>query len=113
MALKDLNRMIELDPDCHAYSMRGRLLHKMKDYARAADDFTRARDLDEDGWRTSFGPHFRADSMARLGRLHEALADCAFIPQDHWMPGVFGLPPGNKQDFIDAIKRRAEEARRR
>ena len=61
----------------------------------------------------SFDPHFRADSLARLGRLEEALADCAFIPEDHWMPGVLGLPRGNKAEFIAEIKRRAVAARRR
>ena len=112
-ALADLDRMINLDPDSHTYSMRGRLRHKMKDYAGAVDDFTRARELDDREWRTSFGPHFRANSLARLGRLDEALADCAFIPDDHRMLSVQGLPGGNRADFIAGIKRRASAARTR
>ena len=112
-ALADHDRMVELDPDSHTYSMRGQLRHGMNDYAGAVADLTRARELDDYEWRTSFGPHFRADLLARLGRLEEALADCALIAEDHWMPGVFGLPSGDKAEFIAEVKRRALAAQQR
>jgi len=76
-------------------------------------DFTRARDMEPEEWLTSFGPHFRATSLAHLGRLEEALANCALIRDDHWMPAHSGLPGGNKEQFIAEIRRRAAAARKR
>ena len=110
-ALADISRVIELKPDFAGYSCRGMVLRKMNDHAGAIENFTRSRECDEKTWKESFDPHFRADSLARLGRLEEALADCAFIRDDHWMPGVLGLPRGNKAEFIAEIKRRALAAR--
>lgn len=111
-ALADIDRVLELDPDWIGYSSRGHFFHDIGDYQRAIEDLTHAREIDEWEWEHSFDPHVRADSYARLGRLDEALADCKFIPEDHWMPaGVLGLPGGNKQEFIEEIKRRAVLAR--
>jgi tetratricopeptide (TPR) repeat protein len=110
-ALADINRVIDIKPDFAGYSCRGMLLRKLGDHAAAVADFTRSREADGKTWRESFDPHFRADSLARLGRLDEALADCAHIRDDHWMPGVLGLPRGNKAEFIAEIKRRALAAR--
>ncbi len=67
--------------------------------------------MDRQEWLTSFGPHLRADTLARLGRLDEALADAALISDDHWMPAHDGLPGGDKQEFIAEIRRRAAAAR--
>ena len=110
-ALRDINRVLELDPNSGGYSSRAQLFRAMDDYARAVEDLNCAREFDKEEWQTSFDPHFRADSLARLGRLEEALAGCAFIRDDHWMPGVLGLPRGNKAEFIAEIKRRALAAR--
>lgn len=110
-ALADIDRVLELDPDWIGYSSRGHFFHNVGDYQRAIEDLTHAREIDQWEWEHSFDPHFRADSLARLGRLDEALADCALIEEDHWMPGVLGLPAGNKQEFIEEIKRRAALAR--
>lgn len=110
-ALADITRVVELEPSWAAYSSRGQLLRKMGRHQQAIDDLTHSLELDEWVWKTSYDPHFRADSYARLGRLEEALADCEFIAEDHWMPGVLGLPRGNKQEFIEEIKRRAARAR--
>jgi hypothetical protein len=76
------------------------------------DDPRRALDIenryiDRDEWLHSFGPHVRADTLARLGRLDEALADAALLPEDHWMPAHDGLPGGDKRQFIAEIRRRA------
>ena len=110
-ALKDITKLLELDSNTGGYSCRGELYHRIGDYCRAIEDLTRARELDEWEWKTSFDPHMRADSYARLGRLEEALADCTHISDDHWMPAIRGLPGGNKQEFIEEIKRRAALAR--
>lgn len=110
-ALADIDRVIELDPNSGGYSSRGSFFHGIGDYQRAIDDLTRAREFDEQEWQTSLDPHFRADSYARLGRLEEALADCAFIREDHRMPAFKGLPGGSKQQFIEEIRRRAMLAR--
>ncbi len=110
-ALVDINRVLEIDPNSGGYSARAQIFHEIGEYQRAIDDFTRAKELDEEGWKTSLDPHFRADCYARLGRLEEALADCAVIPDDHRMPAVFGLPGGNKDQFIAEIKHRALSAK--
>ena len=112
-ALADMNRVLVLDPNSGGYSARAHLFRIMGDHEQAVADLTRARELDDHEWRTSLDPHLRADSLARLGRLEEALADCAFIPEDHWMPEHSGLPGGGKTEFIDEIRRRALAARKR
>ena len=112
-ALADINKAHELNPNSGGYSTRGVFFHGLGDYQCAIDDLTRAREYDEEEWKGSLDPHFRADCYARLGRLDEALADCAYIEEDHWTPGLKGLPAGNKQEFIEEIKRRAARARGR
>ncbi|HKD23420.1 MAG TPA: hypothetical protein VKB71_15495 [Rhizomicrobium sp.] len=112
-ALADMSKGLELNPNSGGYSTRGVFFHGLGEYERAIDDLTRARELDEEEWKGSLDPHFRADCHARLGRLDEALADCAFIEADHWIPALKGLPAGNKEEFIAEIKRRALQARNR
>jgi tetratricopeptide (TPR) repeat protein len=106
-ALDDCNRSLELEQTYDTFLARGMLYRAKGDHARAVADFTRADELDHQEWLTSFGPHFRADSLARLGRLDEALADCDVIPNDHWIPAHSGLPGGNKAEFTAEIRRRA------
>ncbi len=110
-ALADINRVLELDPNCGGFSSRGKFFHDIGDHEQAIADLTTARELNEEQWIGSFDPCLRADSLARLGRLDEALADCEHIPEDHWMPALGGLPEGNKEEFIAEIKRRAAAAR--
>ena len=110
-ALTDINRVVEIDPNWMAYFARGAFFHNVGHYLRAVDDLTRARSLDVEGSAISGISSYRADSLARLGRLDEALADCALLPDSHWMPGFNGLPKGNKQEFIAEIKHRAVMAR--
>src|SRR5277367_4981170 len=105
-ALKDINRVLELDPNCGGFSSRGKFFHDIGEHRRAVEDLTKAKELNEYEWQTSLDPCLRADSLAKLGRLREALADCEFIPDDHWMPSFDGLPGGTKAQFIDEIKHR-------
>ncbi len=110
-ALEDCNSALRLSGEkTISLLARGDIHRAMGDHARAVEDFTRARALNYEEWLTSFGPHHRADSLARLGRLEDALADCALIADDHWMPAHRGLPGGSKTEFIAEIRRRAAQA---
>jgi tetratricopeptide (TPR) repeat protein len=109
-SLADCSRSLALDPKCSTYLCRGEVLRAMGDHARALVDFNQAHDMDRDTWLHSFGPHLRSDTLARLGRLDEALEDTKLIREDHWMPEHDGLPGGNKAQFIAEIKRRAAAA---
>jgi tetratricopeptide (TPR) repeat protein len=109
----DFGKAIELDPHSGRHSVRGDFFRRIGEYQRGIDDLTRARELDEEAWRTSLDPVARADCYAHLGRLDEALADCAYIPDDWWMPAFDDFPGGNKKEIIEEIKRRAQSARKR
>lgn len=68
--------------------------------------------MDQKLWIDAYGPLFRADCYARLGDEASALADCAFLKDDHFLPyGLFGTARGSKQDVIEEIRRRAALAR--
>jgi tetratricopeptide (TPR) repeat protein len=112
-ALADMDRVLVLNPSSGGYSSRGQLFRTMGDCERAVADFTQARELDDSESETSHDPLFRADSLAQLGHLEDALSDCAFIPEDHWMPEHSGLPGGGKAEFVEEIRRRALAARKR
>jgi tetratricopeptide (TPR) repeat protein len=109
-ALADINRVLEIEPDWLGYFARGTFFHKFGHYERAVDDLSRAGELDTEGSAVIGRACYRASALSRLGRLDEALADCAALPEDHWMPGQNGLPAGNKQEFVEEIKRRAAQA---
>jgi tetratricopeptide (TPR) repeat protein len=111
-ALADCNRAIELNPSFWRYRGRGEVYRRLGNHQQALADFDRAKAMDIENWLTSFGPHMRADTLARLGRRDEALADANLIDDDHWMPEHDGLPGGNKQEFIAEIERRAAAAKR-
>lgn len=106
-AMTDCMMVLRLDPAPSTYRDRGVLYREMGNHAQAVADFDYHHDHCYEEWLDTFGPHYRADSLARLGRLDEALADCALIEEDHWFPAHSGLPGGNKQDFITEIRRRA------
>lgn len=112
-ALADIDRYIALESNWLGYFSRGCFFHDFGHYGRAVDDLTKARELDGEGSAKSSIALYRADSLARLGRLDEALADCALVADDHWMPALHGLPEGNKQEFTAEIRRRAARAQRR
>jgi tetratricopeptide (TPR) repeat protein len=109
-ALTDCSRALTLRPQASTYLCRGDLHRLMGNQHLALADFNQAHAMDREKWLTSFGPHMRADTLARLGRMGEALADANLIDDDHWMPAHDGLPGGNKQQFIAEIKRRVAVA---
>lgn len=112
-ALADINRVLEIEPDWVGYFARGTFFHKFGHYEQAVSDLSRAGELDREGSAVVHRACYRASALSHLGRLDEALADCAILPANHWMPGQNGLPAGNKQEFIEEIKRRAALARGR
>jgi tetratricopeptide (TPR) repeat protein len=111
-ALADCSTAIGIQRKLGRYMARGEIHRALGDYTQALSDFNQAHDMDRNEWLTYFGPHTRADTLARLGRLDEALADARLIDDDHWMPEHDGMPGGNKQEFIAEIERRAAAAKR-
>lgn len=112
LALKDLNKSLELKHSHVKLHARGELLHALERYPEAIKDFDEAEALDPEFWIGSFGPLYRADCHARLGNEEAALADCARLPEKHWTPGLDGTPKGDKQQVIAEIQRRAAAAKR-
>ena len=112
LALKDLDYSLELEPHWATFLSRGCLLRGMGRYEDAIADLNRAETADPEVWPTAFGPLYRADCYARLGNEAAALADCAQLPEDHWTPGVFGTPAGNKHEVTTKIGEIARRHRR-
>ena len=110
-ALADCSKAIGIQPNLYRYLARAEIYRALGDYPHALADLDHVRDADHEIWLTSFGPHLRADTLARLGRLDEALADAALIRDDHWMPEHSGLPGGSKQEFVTEVTRRAMNAK--
>ncbi|HUC62580.1 MAG TPA: hypothetical protein VMF53_11550 [Alphaproteobacteria bacterium] len=113
LALQDMDRAIALDPDPHplAYMDRGILLLTMGEYQKAVDDFDRVESLSPEDFPLIWGPFYRAASHARLGNVEATRADCARIQDDHWMPGIFNTPRGNKQEATAELTRLANAVR--
>lgn len=105
LALKDIDHCLSLKPTCIRFLARGRLLRGMGRHQDAITDFNRAEAADPELWTAAMGPLCRADCYARLGNEAAALADCMRLPEDHWTPGVFGTPAGNKQEVTEKIKK--------
>ena len=110
-ALADCEKSIRLDPIPFRYLARADIHRKLGNYELALRDLNHVHDVDPETWLNAFGPHMRADTLARLGDAEGALADAALLPDDHWMPSHSGLPSGSKEDFTKEIKRRAASAR--
>jgi tetratricopeptide (TPR) repeat protein len=111
LALADLDKSLSLEDHSVTHDARGKILRELGRYHEAIEAHNRSEHLDPQDWRAGFGPLFRADCYARLGDEAAALADCATLPDDHWTPGMFGLPAGNKQEVAAELRRRAAAAR--
>lgn len=107
LALADLDKALSLEDHFVTHEARGKILHELGRYPEAIAAYDRAERLNPQGWRGGFGPLFRAHCHARLGDEVAALADCATLPDEHWTPGMFGLPAGNKEEVAAELRRRA------
>lgn len=111
-ALDDIDTSLRLEPHPTTYRAKGRLLYLTRQYQAAIEAFTASESMDRKLWIDAYGPLFRADCYAHLGDEAAALADCALLKNDHFLPyGLSGTPRGNKQDVIEEIRRRAALAR--
>ncbi|MBV8888900.1 MAG: tetratricopeptide repeat protein [Alphaproteobacteria bacterium] len=113
LALADLNRALALEDHFVTHRAKGGVLHGMGRYEEAIASLNRCEQMEPANWPEALGPLIRADCHAQLGNEAAALADCETLPDDHWTPGVFGLPGGNKQEVADELRRRAAIARGR
>jgi tetratricopeptide (TPR) repeat protein len=111
LALDDLDKALALEDHFVTWRAKGGVLHAMGRYSEAIAALDRSEQMKPDEWPQALGPLIRADCHARLGNLAAALADCATLPDDHWTPGVFGLPAGDKQEIAKELRRRAADAR--
>jgi tetratricopeptide (TPR) repeat protein len=111
LALADVDKSLSLKDRHSAHDARGLVLHGLGRYREAIDAYDRSERLDPTQWKGGFGPLFRADCYARLGQEAAALADCDTMPDDHWTPGLFGAPAGDKQEVAAELRRRAAAAR--
>jgi tetratricopeptide (TPR) repeat protein len=111
-ALEDMNRVIALKPTQIDLRCRGNVFRRLGDYAKAAEDYETAEALDPAQWEDDAIPLlFQADVHAALGDVFAALDCCNRLPDEFWTPGPFGLPPGDKAEIADELKRRAAGAR--
>jgi len=111
LALQDLRTAHKLDPKNVDYYALGRVLHSARRFSEAIG-FLNFAEQGDPSWRQGPGPLYRADCYARLGNETAALADCACLNDDHFLPySLFDLPKGDKQQVIAEIRRRAVEAR--
>ena len=110
-ALDDMNESISRRPTPWAFQHRALIYRAMGRYEDAIGDLNSFEAMAPEEWRGSFAPLFRADCHASLGNEMAALADCDQLPHNHWTPGMYGTPAGNRQSVIQEIKRRARLAR--
>jgi hypothetical protein len=90
---------------------KGGVLHAMGQYREAIVCLNRCERMEPERWAEALGPLIRADCHARLGNEAAALADCDTLSDDHWTPGMFSLPAGNKQEVAAELSQRAAAAR--
>jgi len=113
LALADLDKALSLEDHSATHEARGNVLRTLNRYREAIDAYNRSEQLDPIQWEGGFGPLFRADCYAQLGDEAAAISDCETMPDDHWTPGMFGLPAGNKREVATELRRRAALARAR
>jgi tetratricopeptide (TPR) repeat protein len=107
LALADIEKSLALEDHFTTHRARGGILRLMGRHRDAIDAYNRSEQMAPSEWKSGFGPLFRADCYARLGDEAAALADCNSLPDDHWAPGLFGAPAGNKKEVAAELRRRA------
>ena len=111
-AMEDLDKAIELRPDAISFWSRGDVHRRVGEYKAAMQDYKRGEAIDPDKWeRDAFPLLYQADVYARLGDEANALDCCARLPDHFWTPGHNDLPPGNKPEIAEELRRRAAAAR--
>jgi tetratricopeptide (TPR) repeat protein len=111
LALKDLDKSLALEDNGTVRLARAELLARLDRYRDAIEEFDRAEAM----YRQTFADHgaaqYRAYCHAKLGDEESALADCALLPDDHWLPTIRGLPGGTKDELIATMREIAAAAR--
>lgn len=111
LALSDINKSIELEPDPIAFLSRAQVYRQTGDHEKALKDYTRIERDEPILWQENwFGLLYQADSYARLGLLGDALRCWELLPDDFWTPGMNGAPPGDKMEIQEELLRIAAEA---
>jgi tetratricopeptide (TPR) repeat protein len=111
LALADLATALSIKEHPVLHLERGMLLARLHRHSQAITDFDRMQAQDPTRWPGSLGPLYRAHCHAMLGNLDAAMADCASLPDDHWMPSLQGEPGGSKQEVTAGIHRLATSVR--
>ena len=113
-ALDDLNKVIELELEPVAFTMRGEVYRFLGQYQKAVVDYAHAEALDPDDWQDNrFALLYQADAHAHLGNEAAALACCARLGDDFWTPGMNNTPPGGKAEIAQKLRQIAADARRK
>ena len=104
LALADRDKVVSLCPqEAGAYMARADDHLRIGNFAAAADDLDRAEKLDNAHYWPLI-PFLRALCRARIGRIDEALADAAKVPDDYLLPGFGSAIPNSKQQLAAAIE---------
>jgi tetratricopeptide (TPR) repeat protein len=107
LALADRDKVVSLCPqEAGAFMARADDHLRLGNFAAAAEDLDRAEKL-ESAHYWPLIPFLRALCRARSGRVEEALADLARVPDDYLLSGFDEAMPRSKDQLAAAI----EEAR--
>ena len=108
-ALSDLTTALKLE-DCQMTRMDlGIVLRCMGRYREAIDELNRCEAMDP-AVVTGIVHVNRAACHAGLGDLDAALADCALLSEDYFLPSLFGWPGGTKRQVTKAVREITAEA---
>jgi tetratricopeptide (TPR) repeat protein len=104
LALADHDKVVSLCPqEAGAFMARADDHLRLGNFAAAADDLDRAEKLDSAHYWPLI-PFLRALCRARIGRVEEALADAARVPDDYLLPGFDSAIPASKQQLAAVIE---------
>lgn len=104
LALADRDKVVSLCPqEAGAFIARADDHLRVGNFAAAADDLDRAEKLDQAHYWPLI-PFLRALCRAKSGRIDEALADAAKVPDDYLLPGFGSTMPNSKQQLAALIE---------